>query len=288
MSEKLTFGVVGLGAMGGGMTHALVDAGHRVLGVDPDPTACETARSVGAEIQSNLEELLDSADMIVICVATETALTDIYRRIATKIATGPQMVIETSTMAPDRAQSLSDISRASGRRHVEALLVGISQDAAAGRLYHFVGGDEADVAHARPFFDATGRAYKHLGPIGSGATAKVLNNAIGNATMLAFTEAIVAGEAAGIDPHAFIRAIEEAGGAGMSVVFGRHAHWAIGAEEQPPTPINRKDMSELADMLECHGLSYPLLSRAIRAFAILPETPGLVQAYAQSLCSEKE
>ena len=287
MSETLTFGVVGLGAMGGGMARALVDAGRSVLGVDPDPRACEASRSFDVDIVNDVDDLLDLADMIVICLATGTALTDIYCRIGAKTAGRPQMMIETSTVSPDRARMLSTISRASGRQHVEALLVGLSEDAAAGRLYHFVGGDEADVARARPFLDATGRAYVHLGPIGSGATAKVLNNAIGNATMLAFTEAIVTGEAAGLDPDAFIRAVTEAGGAGMSVVFERHAHWAVGAEQQPPTPINRKDMSELARMLEGQTLSYPLLSEAINVFARLPETPGLVQAHAQRLRSEK-
>ncbi|MEM9629544.1 MAG: NAD(P)-binding domain-containing protein [Pseudomonadota bacterium] len=285
MSETLTFGVIGLGAMGGGMARALVDAGHRVLGVDPDPVACEVAKSSGVDTNCRLKDLLSSAEIIVICVATEAALTEIYRQIGTKKTDKPQLIIETSTMAPGRVRLLSAIGRASGRRHIEALLIGLPKDAAAGRLYHFVGGNEADVALARPFLEATGRDFAHLGTIGSGATAKVLNNAIGNATMLAFTEAIVAGEAAGIDPDTFIRAVKEAGGAGMSVVFERHAHWTIGAEEQPPTPINQKDMSELASMLECHGLPYPLLSEAVRAFARLPEKPGLVQAYAQSLCN---
>ena len=279
------YGVVGLGAMGGGMAKALVDAKLSVCGVDPDPAARERARAAGVHTGLDLPELLGRSDFVVVCLATPSALNEVYDTIAGVPAVGQSMVIETSTMAPDRAQAFADISRASGRRHLEACLIGIARDAAAGRLYHFVGGQAADLDAAKGFLEATGRGHAHLGDIGSGAAAKVLNNAIGNATMLAFTEAIVAGETIGLDARAFVRAVSEAGGAGMSVVFDRHARWTTSDEIQPPNPINQKDMLEWGRMIGDASDHFAVLAEALQRFQSLPNDQGPVGAYADALRS---
>ncbi|WP_421726086.1 NAD(P)-dependent oxidoreductase [Bauldia sp.] len=279
------YGIVGLGAMGGGMAAALIAAGHPVRGLDPDRAAQARARARGVFVEQDLSSLLDSANIVIVCLATPKALTDVYATIAATPANQGQMVVECSTIAPDRARDLAAVSRASGRRHLEACMIGLGDDAAAGRLYYFVGGDMRDLDAARSFLEATGRGFAHLGDVGSGAAAKVLNNAIGNATMLAFTEAIVAGEAIGLDAKAFVCAVAEAKGAGMSVVFERRAHWAVSEEAQPPGPLNRKDMLEWGRMMDERCSEYPILSESLRVFSRMPEAPGPIRAYAELIKS---
>lgn len=279
------FGLVGLGAMGGGMAVCLVRAGYTVSGFDPDVAAQDCARARGVDVKHELADLLEAVDVVVICLATPTALAQTYAAISENPAPHPQLVIETSTIAPDRARDLSAISRASGRRHLEACMIGLGKDAAAGELYHFVGGEVGDIEAARPFLDATGRGFVHLGTIGSGAAAKVLNNAIGNATILALTEAIVASEVMGLESHAFVRAVTEAKGAGMSVVFERHARWATSSEAQPPSPLNRKDMLEWGRLVGVKVNEYPILAETLRAFTEMPKTLGPVGAHAEIIRS---
>ena len=281
------FGMVGLGAMGGGMARSLVAAGHQVSGIDPDASACERAAAAGVQIHTELSALLSESGFVVICLTSTSALREVYQMIADTPAKRPAMIVETSTIAPDRAQSFADISRASGRRQLEACLIGIARDAEAGQLYHFVGGKAEDLENAKEFLDATGRGHAHLGDIGSGAAAKVLNNAIGNATMLAFTEAIVAGESIGLDAAKFIRAISEAAGAGKSVVFDRHAHWITSGSNQPANPINQKDMLEWGRMVGEESSNFPMLAEALRRFRDLPKTPGSVQSYAGMLKAKR-
>ncbi len=283
MTDRCTFGVIGLGAMGGGMARALIAAGYPVLGVDPDENARQSALNAGVRADCALVELLADADVIPICLPSEAALLDVYGAIADHPAPKPQTIIETSTIAPDRAKAFAEISRGSGRRHLEACLIGLPKDAAAGQLYHFVGGDPDVVTAAGAFLDATGRGFAHLGDVGCGASAKVLNNAIGNITMLAFTEAIVASQRLGLDPAAFVRSVAEASGAGMSVVFERHARWAVSSDNQPPTPINHKDMHELGRMLGGNDIAFSMMGEATRIVGDLPGNRGLVQAYARQL-----
>lgn len=279
--------MVGLGAMGGGMARSLVAAGHKVSGVDPDTAACERAEAVGVQIHTELSTLLAESGFVVICLASPSALGEVYEMIANTAPERQAMVIETSTIAPDRAQTFADISRASGRRHLEACLIGLARDAEAGQLYHFLGGKAEDLKEAKDFLGATGRGYAYLGDFGAGAAAKVLNNAIGNATMLAFTEAVVAGETIGLDPVEFIRAVSEAAGAGKSVVFDRHAHWIKSDSIQPPNPINRKDMLEWGRMVGEESGNFPILAEALRRFTDFPKTPGFIQSYAGMLRSGK-
>ena len=279
----MRFGIAGLGAMGGGMAEALLRAGHEVWGYDPDPEAQARARSAGVATQNTLKRVLEDVEVLVICVATLAALEETYDQLLASDAATPGLVIETSTIAPERARHWAAKVRGAGRVHVEAAMIGLPPDAAAGNLFLLVGGAEADVDRAHPYLDAASRGFVHLGDTGSGAVAKVLNNAIGGATMLVFTEAILTAKRAGLDPQAFIRAVIDANGAGNSVVFKRHAHWVTSETPQPPTPLNVKDMAEMAVMLGALGGRSPMMEAAIASFDTLPTEVGLVQGYARRL-----
>ncbi len=283
MSSGQTIGVIGLGAMGGGMAQALAKAGFAVLGVDPDSSARAAASACDVDIGKGLTDVLQTADIIVICLASPEALGETYGVIEESSPTRRQLVIETSTVAPERAKALAATSLGSGRRHIEASMIGLSADAAAGQLYFFVGADDQDLDLAMPFLQAAGRGFAHLGGVGAAAIAKVLNNAIGNTTMLVFTEAIVAAEKLGLDSKAFVQCVDSANGAGKSVVFGRHAHWAVSNETQPPTHVNHKDMRELSRMLEDETIRAPIMKNSVQKFGTMEDDVGLVQAYARQL-----
>ncbi len=281
---QFEFGFIGLGDMGSGMAAVLAQAGMRVCGVDPAQEMRDRAAQNGVTAYTDLAFLLANSDTIVISLASMSALANTYDLIAATSAQFPQMIIETSTVAPRKAKELAAISHGSGRLHLEAGMIGLPEDARAARLFYLVGGTAKEVAKAQPFLTVTGRAFAHLGPIGSAATVKTLNNAIGVATMFAFTEAIVAAEALGVDPAAFVSAVIQAGGAGMSVVFERHAARALTTSvPQPPTPINFKDMAELRAMLASCGDGFNLFDTAISIAANLPEHPGIVRAHADML-----
>lgn len=279
----MIYGLVGMGAMGGGMAASLVRAGRAVSGYDPDERAQSQARSAGVDVRSSLAAVMEDAGTLIICLSTLSALDATYDQIISSAPARPTSIVETSTIAPERARALAERVRGTGRAYVEACMVGLPKDAAAGNLYHFVGSAPEDMDRVLPFLTATGRGYVHLGDVGSGAVAKVLNNAIGGATMLIFTEAILAAGRAGLDTGAFARAVIDANGAGNSVVFTRHAHWATGGPPQPPTPLNTKDMGETAALLRTLGGQYPLMSGAVAEFADLPDDVGLVQGYARRL-----
>src|SRR5688572_14538471 len=54
---KFTLGMVGLGRMGANMVRRLSQAGHRVVGWDPDPSVRELLSAEGLEVASDLSDL---------------------------------------------------------------------------------------------------------------------------------------------------------------------------------------------------------------------------------------
>jgi 3-hydroxyisobutyrate dehydrogenase-like beta-hydroxyacid dehydrogenase len=112
--------------------------------------------------------------------------------IAAAVANAPgavQLVIETSTITPKVARELADICAAANIGFVDAAIAGGVQSMAAGENTFLVGGSEEDFTAAREVLDPIARRIHHLGPVGAGSGAKVVNNAVMHAVMVVLIEA---------------------------------------------------------------------------------------------------
>jgi 3-hydroxyisobutyrate dehydrogenase-like beta-hydroxyacid dehydrogenase len=88
------------------------------------------------------------------------------------------LVILHSTVSPNLARELAALAK---RYEVGLVDVGVSGGAPAaieGQLTLFVGGEDAEVARAKPWLEAISKSMAHLGPVGRGQEAKLLNNLI--------------------------------------------------------------------------------------------------------------
>src|SRR5208283_5429077 len=73
---------------------------------------------------------------------------------------------------------------------VDAPVTGSRTHAANGELSFLVGGDAKDVERATPLLKAMGKEILHVGPLGSGATLKLVNNFVCGVQAAAFGEAL--------------------------------------------------------------------------------------------------
>ena len=71
--------------------------------------------------------------------------------------------------------------------------------AAGGELNFLVGGDSATLEKARPVLAAMGKTISHLGPTGSGAMIKLINNFVCGVQVAALAEALTMIERSGLD-----------------------------------------------------------------------------------------
>lgn len=279
-----TVGIIGLGQIGGNVAASLAAAGMPVVGYDPASEATRRARAAGVGVAGSAQDVFGTCDITIISLPSFDAIRKTYQAQKKSVPRPGAVVAEASTVSPDMARELGAITLATGREPVEMSVIGTGRDAASAQLYFLLGGADEPVRMLAPVLAAAGRGHIHLGPLGAASAAKVLNNGIGLATILAMGEAIAAAEQAGIEPGAFVKAVIEGNGAGASVVFSRHAHKALTREPEPPTPLNHKDSIALGALIAPSLEAYPILASASRRVGELigSGTHGLTWTTAQT------
>jgi 3-hydroxyisobutyrate dehydrogenase-like beta-hydroxyacid dehydrogenase len=128
------------------------------------------------------------------------------------------LAIDMSTIAPTAARAIGERLEADGAAFLEAPVSGSRPKAEDGTLTIMVGGEDADFERARALFEAMGELIVHVGPRGHAQLAKLLTNTMGAINAAALAESVLAVEAAGVDPDAFLKVA--AGSAGNSTVLG--------------------------------------------------------------------
>lgn len=135
---------------------------------------------------------------VVLCLPSPAASHSVLRTIAQHLDKDC-IVVETSTVNPSDIAVSAAILKPQGLRLVDAsIMAGVSQ-MAAGSAMLLVGGAEEDVVTVRGVLDAIAPKIVHFGPVGAGAAAKVINNAVAHAVMVVVVEAGSMATAAGLD-----------------------------------------------------------------------------------------
>lgn len=170
------FGFVGVGLMGHGMAGNLLKAGHAVtIWVHRNRAPAEDLLKRGAREVSSPSELPNGQDAVFICVATSQQVEQVIAAMESSLASG-QYIIETGTSDPKSTVALAARLAAKGVRLIDAPMGGGAQQAEAGDLASLVGGSPEDYARVEPWIRCYSRISAHMGPVGSGHRAKLLNN----------------------------------------------------------------------------------------------------------------
>jgi len=180
-------GLIGLGNAGSALAEALLRK-TAVVGYDVDPKRIEIAKKLGVECVPSVEAVAAQVDTVILSLPKP----DISRAVVAALVgaeNSPKHVIETSTITPKVAQDLHSVCRAAGIGFIDAAIGGGVQSMAAGEVTFLVGGGDADVAASRPVLEMLARTIHHLGPVGAGSGAKVVNNGVMHALMVVLIEA---------------------------------------------------------------------------------------------------
>ncbi|MFC5137029.1 NAD(P)-dependent oxidoreductase [Actinomycetospora rhizophila] len=200
-------GMIGLGNMGGRMARRLVDAGWEVVGYDP------VAEVTGVELVAGPAAVAERCPVVLLSLPDSTVVEPVVQELLSAAGAGTT-VVDLSTASPESTVALA---RDAAARGVTVLDAGISGGAAAaekGTLVIMAGGDAAAIDAVRPVLAPLAATVHHLGPVGAGHTAKLLNNFLNAVTLAATAEVMVAGRRAGLDLRTLLAAIN--GGSGQS------------------------------------------------------------------------
>jgi 3-hydroxyisobutyrate dehydrogenase len=192
---------IGLGNMGGPMAANLVKAGHRVAGFDLVEKLRHDAAATGVAIAGSAREAVAGADVVLTMLPAGRHVIAAWADIL-PAATPGALFIDSSTIDVDSAIRAHQDALGAGMACLDAPVSGGVGGASAGTLTFMAGGEAAAFAAGKPILEAMGKRIVHCGGAGAGQAAKICNNMILGATMIATCEAFVLAEKLGLSAQA--------------------------------------------------------------------------------------
>jgi 3-hydroxyisobutyrate dehydrogenase len=203
---------IGLGNMGGGMAANLAKAGHDVAAFDLSEDALLRAEARGCARAASAQEAVAGAEAVITMLPAGAHVRDVTE--AAVIGTAPKdaILIDCSTIDVATARAVIAKAEASGYRMVDAPVSGGIAAAEAGSLTFMAGGTDDAFAAARLYLEQMGKAVIHAGAAGAGQAAKICNNMLLGASMVATCEAFVMARKLGLDLQTFFDISSKASG----------------------------------------------------------------------------
>ena len=127
------------------------------------------------------------------------------------------ILLDCSTIDVATARSVNGIAANQGYAMVDAPVSGGIAAAKGGTLTFMVGGSDSAFERAEPILAAMGKAVIHAGATGSGQAAKICNNMLLGASMVATCETFKMAEKLGLDLQTFYDISSKASGQNWSM-----------------------------------------------------------------------
>ncbi|HUI13928.1 MAG TPA: 3-hydroxyisobutyrate dehydrogenase [Xanthobacteraceae bacterium] len=194
-------GFIGLGNMGAPMAANLVKSGEHVLGFDLVPALREASARDGVQIVASARSTVEDADVVITMLPAGEHVLSVWNDIVPRARQGT-LFIDCSTIDVASARKAHDLAAARGIATLDAPVSGGVGGAKAATLTFMVGGTEHAFARGKPILERMGKRIVHCGEAGNGQVAKICNNMILAASMIAVGEAFVMGEKLGLSHQA--------------------------------------------------------------------------------------
>jgi 3-hydroxyisobutyrate dehydrogenase len=198
---KQSVALMGLGTMGAGMAENLLKAGFPLTVWNRDRAKAERFAALGVRVADNPADAARGADVVLSMLADDGASRAVWLGEDGALAAvpGEAVVIDCSTVSSAWIAELAKAASARGVEMLDAPVTGSRAQAAAGQLWFFVGGAEETLAKVMPVLQAMSKEITHLGPVGSGATMKLVNNFLCGVQIASLAEGLVWLERSGLD-----------------------------------------------------------------------------------------
>ncbi len=194
-------GFIGLGNMGAPMAANLVKSGGHVLGFDVVPAARQAGAQNGVQIVANARSTVEDAEVVITMLPAGEHVVSVWNDIV-PVARQGTLFIDCSTIDVASARKAHALAAARGIATLDAPVSGGVGGAKAATLTFMVGGSAHAFARGKPILERMGKRVVHCGDAGNGQVAKICNNLILGASMIAVSEAFVLGEKLGLSHQA--------------------------------------------------------------------------------------
>jgi 3-hydroxyisobutyrate dehydrogenase len=193
--------VLGLGIMGGGMAGRLLSAGFPLSVYNRNREKATKFAEGGAFVAASAREAAARAEIVISMVADDNASRAMWLGAegALEGVVRGSLLLESSTLSVGWVRELAIAAARKECEFLDAPVTGTKPHAASGELFFMVGGSAAGFARARDVLSVLGREVLHVGPNGSGALIKLINNFVCGVEAASFAEAMALVNGSGLD-----------------------------------------------------------------------------------------
>ncbi|CCD92084.1 putative 3-hydroxyisobutyrate dehydrogenase [Bradyrhizobium sp. ORS 375] len=263
-------GIIGLGKMGRGMALTLKSGGFAVTGYDALGTTREALADEGLSIADGVGAVVGAADIVILSLPTA----EIVERVVAGAdgilahARAGVVIVDTSTSHPETSRRLAALLKARDMGFIDAPVSGGPNGAATGTMTMVIGANDQDLARVLPVLERMSAKRVHVGGVGAGNVAKIVNNLLCAAHLLTAAEALRIADAAGVDAFRLLEGLN-AGSGRSGVTQVNVPNWILnGAFDSGFTmQLMRKDVRLAAQFTGELGLALPMAADTARIWA---------------------
>lgn len=211
-------GIIGCGAMGGGMISRLVEKGHTVLCYDALPEARARGSANGAIECEDLAPIAEACDLIMLSLPRAEIVNLVMQDLGPLMRKGT-IVLDASTSEPDTTKAIAATANAAGYEFLDGPVSGGPAGAKGGIMTMILGGSADVIDKIRPILEDLTAKIVHVGPSGSGHAAKIANNLLCAANLVLVSEMAQLAKSSGISLDSLLEGVNAGSGrSGVSEV----------------------------------------------------------------------
>lgn len=221
MTTKVGF--IGLGRMGLPMSYRLLHGGFDLTVHNRSQEKVQRIAQEGARPANSTAGITQTADILLACLPDVATVEEVFLGkdgVIDNCRPG-QILVDHSTVGMATSRTCAAAAEAKGAMFLDAPISGGTERATDGTLTIMAGGPKEAYDRALPLFDAMGATVRHIGPTGTGTTAKLVNQLLVGIHSVAAAEAMLLGAKSGADPELVFEVVNS--GWGQSFMLGRNA-----------------------------------------------------------------
>lgn len=252
-------GFIGLGIMGSRMAANLRKAGQELVVYNRTKEKAGPLLAGGAVWAGSPAEVGKRADVVFTMLSKPEAVAQMALGKDGFLAylKKDSLWVDCSTVNPSFSRHMAGAAKGKGVRFLDAPVGGSKGPAEQGHLLFFLGGDKKDVDEVKPLLDAMGKAVFHIGGHGMGSSMKMVNNLMLAQAMVAFSEAVVLGEALGISKQTLFTTLDNSPVVAPFLAFKRSKIVEGKFDVEFPLQWMHKDLQLAADTAYEAGVPLP-------------------------------
>lgn len=210
----MKLGFIGVGNMGNPMANNLLKAGHTLQVHDVRPEAAANLLQDGAVWTESPEAAAYEAEAVYLSLPMPAHVEQVVLDADGVLAgmTEGKTIVDMSTNSPSVVQSLAEKCEAQDVHFLDAPVSGGVRGARKGTLAIMVGGRREVYESCEATLKSMGSNVFHVGAVGTGNVAKLVNNMLAFVHMMGGAEALILGAKAGVDPNVLWKIVKASSG----------------------------------------------------------------------------